>query len=53
MVIQEIFDWCPGNILLVSSSYFIGPGNILLVSLGYFMGVVEIFDGCIGDDLLV
>jgi len=53
MVIQEIFEWCLGNILLVSSRYFIGPGNILLVSLGFFMGVLEIFDGCIGDILLV
>jgi len=35
VVVLEIFDWC--------------PGDILLVSLKYLIAVLEIFDWCPGD----
>jgi len=38
----EIFDWCPGDILWLSSRYLMGALEIL-------MGVLETFDGCPGD----
>jgi len=50
MLVVEIFNGCPWDILLVSWRYFIGcPRDILLVFWRYFIGVREIFDACNGD----
>jgi len=39
---MEIFDWCPGDISLISLSS-------LIVVLEILIGVLEIFDWCPGD----